>query len=153
MSSNAGSTKLVIAINTGNSLVVRAAILRITGALPEDAEVTLDSAGNVTSMTVYADFARLHEVTTALINLSGISGVNTPELSVLAPAARPNIDLMAQKIDVATGEILITQSDVSAMGLAKAGRADAVAAANATDLASALTLVNELKAKLDSMNA
>lgn len=54
---------------------------------------------------------------------------------------------------VANGELAVSQADISALNSEKASKRSLVTTANATDLASAITLINALKAKINAMNA
>lgn len=147
-------TKLLVSVNSGNSKVVRAEVLRVAGVSAEDAVVTRDVAGNVSSISLPSvEFAKLTEVMTSLLRIPGVARVDAPEMRGSHPAVRADLAYAVKQVDIVTGELLSSQSDIVALDVAKAKRVPVVGAEDAIDLATAMALVNELKTKLNSMNA
>lgn len=72
---------LVVHVNSGSSLAVKADVIHALRLEQSDVSQTTDSAGNITSLSFNIERASLHAAMLILAALSGISSVATPGLA------------------------------------------------------------------------
>lgn len=81
-------TELVVAINSGNSIVTLAGIARALGVAVEDLTVATDATGNATSASALIALSELSTFSRLVIAVPGVSGISTPTISADTEAAQ-----------------------------------------------------------------
>lgn len=124
-----------------------------TVAKNEDASWGNQLADAVEGLASKADLA---VVLAAMPNAPTSADIAALVLAIAQCATKDDVAAVIQQLQQALGPCDSMVQAVNALSSAceaKAAKADEVETADATDLASALTLINELKAKLNAMNA